>query len=183
MTDDITTTPCSQCTGFCCDTMAITLNVVDVARIVRTLDLQVHDLLARYIDEDPKEEPYVFYIRKQPISLALNPPGEKTCGCPFLMKIGDDARCGIYNIRPGTCRVYPFSRNKDRVYHKRNAVCPKRFKVDPQDPTIHKMIDDYQRDWDVQAVFCKEWNANPPRHASFEKLLDFVEELIEEGRV
>ena len=45
------------------------------------------------------------------------------------------------------------------------------------------MIDNYQRDWDIQAEFCKEWNANPPRHASFEKLLDFVEELIETGRV
>jgi len=180
---DITVTPCSDCAGVCCDTLAITVNIVDVARIVRALHLPVHEVLARYIDEDPREQPYVFWVRKQPVALALNPPGEKTCGCPFLMKVGDEARCGIYEIRPGTCRVYPFSRQKTRVYHKRTAICHARFKVDPGDETIHRMIDDYQADWDIHAGFCEEWNTDPPRHPSFDKLLDFVAEAIDDGRV
>lgn len=180
---DITATPCSECPGACCDTLAVTVNVVDVARIVRALHLSVFDLLARYIDEDPREIPYVFWIRRQPVALALNPPGDKNCGCPFLMHIGDDARCGIYDLRPGTCRVYPFSREKNRVYHKRSAICHRRFRVDPADPAIHQAIDEYQRDWDIQAGFCDEWNADPPRHPSFDKLLSFVEEIIAEGRV
>lgn len=180
---DITTTPCSQCPGACCTTLAVTVNIVDVARIVRTLHLNVYDLLARYIDEDPLEKPYVFWIRRQPVALALNPPGDKTCGCPFLMKIGDDARCGIYDIRPGTCRVYPFSRQKGRVYHKHNAICPKRFRLAPDDPVVHAAIDAYQRDWDIHAGFCDEWNQDLPCHPSFDKLLDFVDRVIEEERI
>lgn len=178
---DITQTPCSQCAGACCDTLAITVNIVDVAQIVRTLHLSVFDLLARYIDEDPREKPYVFHIRNQPVSLALNPPGAKTCGCPFLMKIGPEARCGIYSFRPGTCRVYPFSRQKERVYHKRNAICHARFKVDPHDPEIHRAIDEYQRNWDLHARLCDEWNAHPPKYPSFDKLLEFVEKVLEDG--
>ena len=180
---DITATPCSQCPSLCCDTLAVTVNLVDVARIVRTLALEIGDLLARYIDEDPLEKPYVFYIRQQPVSLALNPPGARTCGCPFLMKIGDSARCGIYDFRPGTCRVYPFSRHGQRVRHKRSTICPARFRVNPSDTQIHQAIDDYQRDWNIHAGFCDEWNQDPPRYASFDKLLDFVEEIVESGRV
>ena len=180
---DISSTPCSRCPGACCDTLAITVNIVDVARIVRALHLPLEQLLARYVDEDPREKPYVFHIRNQPVSLALNPPGAKTCGCPFLMKIGAEARCGIYALRPGTCRVYPFSRQKSRVYHKRNAICPSRFCVDPADRDIHGAIDSYQEEWNVHAGFCDEWNAEPPRYPSFDKLLDFVDEALESGRV
>lgn len=180
---DITVTPCSDCPGKCCDTLAITVNLVDVARIVRTLHLSVFDLLARYIDEDPREKPYVFHIRQQPVSLALSPPGDKNCGCPFLMKIGGERRCGIYDFRPGTCRVYPFSRQKQRVYHKRTAICHARFKVNPTDPDIHRAIDEYQQDWNLHAKFCDEWNAHPPPYPSFDKLLDFVEDALEAGLV
>lgn len=180
----IAETPCSTCPGKCCDQLAVTISVVDVARIVRVLNIPIDDLLARYVDEDPRERPYAFMIRRQPIALAMNPPGSKTCGCPFLLQIGDTRRCGIYDIRPGTCRVYPFSRENARVYHKKGTLCPRRFRTDDEEARrIHLEIDEYQRQWNIHAEFARQWNENPPRHASFDKLLDFVEEIIEEGRV
>jgi uncharacterized protein len=181
---NIKATPCSDCPGACCHNLAITVSIVDVARIVRALHLPVHDLLARYVDEDPKEEPYVFRIRRQPISLALMPNGSRVCGCPFLVFVGDHARCGIYESRPGTCRVYPFSDEGGKVFHKPDTLCPDQFSPGGKErKRLQKAIDVYQKEWGIHGQFCAEWNANPPRNASFEKLLDFVDDIIQEGRV
>jgi hypothetical protein len=176
--------PCQLCPGSCCDDLAVTVNLVDVARIHRQLHLPVHEFLARYVDEDPKEEPYAFYIRRQPIALALLPPEGKNCGCSFLMHVGDHLRCGIYELRPGTCRVYPFTDQGERVRHKPGTLCPRRFDLDDLSREgIRREIARYQRQWNAHAVFAREWNESPPRHASFEKLLDFVDEVVQSGRV
>lgn len=176
--------PCQLCAGACCDELAVTVNILDVARIHRALHIPVHDFLARYVDDDPLEEPFAFVIRKQPIALALLPPGDKNCGCSFLMHVGGHLRCGIYGLRPGTCRVYPFTDQDDVVKHKPETLCPRRFDLDQvSQETIRQEIARYQDEWRQHGVFAQEWNANPPRHASFEKLLDFVDEVVHSGRV
>jgi len=176
--------PCQLCPGSCCDDLAVTLNVVDVARIHRALHIPVHDFLARYVDEDPKERPYAFTIRKQPIALALLPPEGVDRGCSFLLDIGGHRRCGIYSLRPGTCRVYPFTDQGDVVKHKPGTLCPRRFDLDTVDhEAIKQEIARYQDEWNVHARFAREWNDDPPKHPSFEKLLDFVAEIVCGGRV
>jgi Fe-S-cluster containining protein len=176
--------PCQLCPGSCCDDLAVTLNLVDVARIHRALHIPVHDFLARYVDDDPRERPYAFFIRKLPIALALLPPEEKDRGCSFLLDIGGHRRCGIYDIRPGTCRVYPFTDQGNVVKHKRGTLCPRRFDLDEVDhETIRREIEEYQREWNIHAAFAREWNESPPKHPSFEKLLDFVAEIVYGGRV
>lgn len=176
--------PCAGCGGACCAQLSITVSVVDVARIVRHLQVPVSPLLARYVDEDPAERPYVFWIRRQPIALALCPPGEALEGCPFLMRVGEDARCGIYGFRPGTCRVYPYTRTAGRITHKRNALCPHAFKPDEAELAwLQAEIDTYQAEWDLHARFCRQWNEDPPRYPSFEKLVDFVDALIASGQI
>ena len=176
--------PCQLCPGSCCDELAVTLNVVDVARIHRTLHIPVHDFLARYVDDDPKEKPYAFTIRRQPIALALLPPGARDRGCSFLLDIGGHRRCGIYGFRPGTCRVYPFTDQGDVVRHKPGTLCPRRFDLDEVDhETIKQEIRRYQDEWNAQTKFVEEWNEDPPKNASFEKLLDFVAEIVASERV
>jgi uncharacterized protein len=176
--------PCLLCPGSCCDDLAVTLNLVDIALIHRTLLIPVHDFLARYVDDDPREKPFAFYIRKQPIALALVPPPGKDRGCSFLMDIGGWRRCGIYDLRPGTCRVYPFTDQDGDVQHKPETLCPRHFDLrEVDDEAIKRAIAVYQEDWNAHARFAAEWNENPPKSASFEKLLDFVEEIVRSGRV
>jgi len=176
--------PCQMCPGACCTDLAVTLNVVDVARIHRALDLPVHDFLARYVDEDPREKPFAFFIRKQPIALALLPPDGTDRGCSFLLNIGGHRRCGIYDLRPGTCRVYPFTDQGNVVKHKEGTLCPRHFRLrEEHDEAIKLEIARYQEEWGIHAGFAAEWNENPPKHASFEKLLDFVDEIVRTGRV
>lgn len=176
--------PCQICPGSCCRELAVTVSIVDVARIHRYLHIPVHGFLARYVDEDPKEEPYAFIIRRKPIALALLPPDGLDRGCSFLMDVGGHLRCGVYDHRPGTCRVYPFTDQGARVRHKRDTLCPRRFDLDDlRAEDIRREIARYQDEWLIHAEFAAEWNTNPPRHASFEKLLDFVDDIVHSGRV
>lgn len=176
--------PCRICAGVCCTDLAVTLNIVDVARIHRALHIPVHDFLARYVDEDPRERPFAFFIRKQPIALALLPPDGENRGCSFLLDVAGHRRCGIYDIRPGTCRVYPFTDQGNVVKHKPGTLCPRRFALDEEDSeAIRQEIERYQVEWGIHAGFAAEWNEDPPKHASFEKLLDFVADIVREGRV
>jgi hypothetical protein len=176
--------PCELCPGSCCDDLAVTINLLDVARIHRALGIPVHDFLARYVDDDPAEKPYAFYIRQQPIALAILPPAHKDRGCSFLMHVGDHMRCGIYDLRPGTCRVYPFTEKGKKVKHKPDTLCPRHFDLDEvSHKTIRREIERYQEEWLKHAEFAREWNENRPQKPSFEKLLDFVEEIVSSGRV
>lgn len=176
--------PCQDCEGQCCQELAVTVAIPDIARIHRYLHVPVHDFLARYVDEDPKEEPYAFIIRREPIALALLPPGDSDRGCSFLMDIGGHLRCGIYDIRPGTCKVYPFTTEGRVVKHKPDTLCPRRFDLDEVSAeTVRQEIDAYQDAWLKHAEFVREWNEDPPKHPSFEKLLDFVDDIIDSGRV
>lgn len=176
--------PCELCTGACCQELAVLVNILDIARIQRALQIPVRDFVVRYIDEDPREKPFVFPLRGQPVALALRPPAGRSSGCSFLMQIGPHRRCGIYEIRPTICRIYPFTENKGRIQHKRGVLCPRRFDMQRLGPeAIRREIRRYQREWQKHAEFVEEWAQRPPKYPSFAKLLDFVERIIAEGRV
>lgn len=83
---------CTQC-GNCCknhgDYSYVYLSDVDVERIAAHLELTP----ARFIG---------LYCREEDgwISLRMDAPA-----CPFL---GEDHRCGIYEVRPKQCATWPF---------------------------------------------------------------------------
>jgi Fe-S-cluster containining protein len=55
----------------------------------------------------------------------------KTTPCPLL---GEDNKCTIYDVRPETCRKYPYTDQEDfwsrTINHANNAlVCPAVFQI------------------------------------------------------
>lgn len=180
---DISKTPCADCTDHCCTILALTIS--DVARIVRTLRLPFDEFLALYVNEMPDMQSYVFNIQNRPRSLVLKIPQGETAGsdCPFLMKFDTRQRCGIYDFRPGVCRIFPFKRIEGQITPDPRVECVARFSVAQDDPQFQQRFDDYERELAIHAEFCKQWN-EPPRYPSnFAKLLEFVQGLIDSGEV
>jgi Fe-S-cluster containining protein len=116
--------------------------------------------------------------------MALCPPGEALTGCPFVMSAGDEVWCGIYSFRPRTCRVYPYTRTARQPGLKPDALCPPGFQPGGNNcAQMQAEIDQYQAEWDHHSYFCRQWNDDPPKYPSFEKLADYVEGLIITGQV
>jgi len=68
--------------------MDIKFSDEDVMRIARHFDMDTDEFVKTYLEPDEEDGPYK--VRGKP--------------CPFL---GDDDRCGIYDVRPTVCREYP----------------------------------------------------------------------------
>lgn len=120
--------PCESCHAGCCRSFAVPVSGADILRLEDQLGLTFWDfacrwadpegLIARnhapqfYFDDDP-ETPYVICLTHEPSKFL-----QGTTKCRFLMEGEPDAdsplgqaRCGVYNARPGACRAFPAKLN------------------------------------------------------------------------
>jgi Fe-S-cluster containining protein len=116
--------PCENCHAGCCRAFAVPLTGADILRIERGLNLTFWDFACRWADpegqiarqhaphfffDDEPDTPFVISLMHR---VSENFP-QTTC-CRFLLEGTPDAdhplgrsRCGIHNLRPATCRVFP----------------------------------------------------------------------------
>ena len=84
---------CTQC-GNCCrnhgEYTYVFLTERELERIPAHLGLDRREFLARYCTKEPGQH----------YTLRMDRPA-----CPFL---GEDSRCGIYEVRPKQCATWPF---------------------------------------------------------------------------
>ncbi len=103
---------CTQCAN-CCKTKRPTFDESDVERIAGHLNMDQAEFIDTYLEANADDPPY---------STSQAP-------CPFL---GEDNRCTVYEIRPATCREYPYTDKEGLVFRTmgvaNNAlVCPAVF--------------------------------------------------------
>lgn len=100
---------CTRCAN-CCKTMKPGLIEADIRRIAKHLGLSRTAFVETYLEGDPEDGGY----------------RTRSLPCPFL---GDDGRCGIYEVRPKACREFPHTNKKGFIWrthmHAANTVnCP-----------------------------------------------------------
>lgn len=99
---------CLKCAG-CCKTISPRFKTPDIKRISRHLGLKESVFIETYLRLD-EDGDYVV----------------KSVPCPFL---GADNYCGIYEVRPGDCRNYPYTDSREFVKrphttYLNSTICP-----------------------------------------------------------
>jgi Fe-S-cluster containining protein len=105
---------CTRCAN-CCRTLSPFLTDEDIDRIADHLSLTKADFITKYLEWDEEEQQY----------------RTRTTPCPLL---GADNKCTVYDVRPETCREYPYTDKKDFVLHTMSRaqsalVCPAAFSI------------------------------------------------------
>lgn len=119
--------PCPRCPGHCCE-LLLSLTVHDIARI--SVGLTVWPTEFCHLEErrDNWRSPPV-YLDGKKLHVMLN------CGpikpCVFLHRMDKQRRCAIYELRPATCRLYPFKwQQGDLISGPRVVWCPEGWLLD-----------------------------------------------------
>ena len=97
---------CTGC-GNCCRSLRVPLTTTDVRRLVARTGLdaaQIVDWLPS-AEVDLTGEPGSLVVLDHPERRVLMALAQLDGACRFLAA---DERCGVYDARPGNCRLYPF---------------------------------------------------------------------------
>lgn len=120
--------PCHDCQAPCCRRVDVALSSYDLYRLVRALGVP-WQLVA---EARPQSDGPVLLdpARGERFALRLRARADESCTLLVRLPSGH-ARCGAYEARPSTCRVYPFhvalqagSRPEYDVAVGRGALCP-----------------------------------------------------------
>ncbi|MBI1313493.1 YkgJ family cysteine cluster protein [bacterium] len=185
--------PCENCHAGCCRAFAVPLTGADILRIERGLNLSFWDFACRWADpvgqiaqqyaphfyfDDEPGTPFVIALMHR-VSEVFP---ETTC-CRFLTEgvpnetqpLGQ-SHCGIYDIRPAACRVFPTKFNAtgelaliqdipDRTREGDNAIydlCSRQWEpsdLDPVQPLHDLIIARYEMQFFHQLA--EQWNQEP----------------------
>ncbi len=126
--------PCPRCPGYCCQ-LLLSLTVHDVARICVGLTVQPEEFCHLEARDDGWSSPPV-EVEGGLKYLLLNSGGIRddasTQPCVFLHTLTRQRRCSIYELRPMTCRLYPFRwQQGDLLSGPRVIWCPLEWLVSP----------------------------------------------------
>jgi uncharacterized protein len=105
---------CTRCAN-CCRNLRPEFSDEDIDRIANHLGQTREQFISNFLEWDEVQQRYQ----------------TKSSPCPLL---GDDGKCTVYDVRPETCRGYPYTDKKDFVFHtisRANAarVCPAAFAI------------------------------------------------------
>ena len=163
--------PCISCHTNCCKEYTIFVNAHDVYRISVGLGLDPGNFLEIY---GAKEDEWGIQIEDGLVDLALK---QKDDTCTFLIKFGDNFRCGIHDLKPGVCKSYPFQLKDRKLIQMDDKMCPVDWDVTKEFETM--MITHLKKDeneWKFYYDLILEWNAT---HQPAAKLSEFLRFLID----
>lgn len=170
---------CNQC-GECCRQMRVPVNHLDIIRIQAARPEQQPEEWLQVYPVDEKEQSAA-WICGQPSILILKVNLTENA-CVFL----DDNACGLYDDRPGVCRIWPFESNGRKIHisppHRllTSLTCEQtpfhgekdiRQSMTASD-AAHKAYRNYVQQWN------SEHRAYPERQ-SLERFLNFLMKLSE----
>lgn len=122
--------PCDLCIAGCCRSFNLVIDGFDAYRLARSLTLRILDFAElRWAETADDEHRIVLdgnaarHYRMVLIRVPdLHP--EHPLRCVFLINVGDRARCGVYDLRPGMCRTYPSHVSEGLVATNGGKYCP-----------------------------------------------------------
>ena len=175
-------TPCDKCPGHCC-CYIVHVSSVEVARIALTLNLEVE----RFVEPEPGG----VVVDQQRGSRAFTPlrldfdderidiagrlrfrqVGDGISPCFFLNTNMGVGRCGIYALRPGVCRVFPYEVMIDderRVSVGGTDHCNPNWLYDENsEREVGAAIAAWEEDLELDAQVAATWNDEERRDRSF----------------
>jgi len=174
--------PCGSCGGHCCQLM-VALTTVEAFRMASAMSLAIEAfaeavvvppaLLATFrVPKIPLAQgPTVIRLRRHP----------ETMLCNFLMNVSGAGRCGVYSLRPHTCRLYPYNLEIDGELLKTGSqnLCPTRWlqtdsAIQPVAATVRQMRVDHR----AEERLHKAWLKAGGQARSWEEYLAFVTEKL-----
>jgi Fe-S-cluster containining protein len=197
---------CESCHAGCCRAFAVPVTGADIISIQRKLGLPFEEFVRRVPDpqgrishgavpcfsfDDSPGSSYVICLTQVP-----SPFHERTNKCRFLIECPPDAehplgraRCGIYGVRPHSCRIFPTKFNAthdlaivvdvpDRLRtgtQPAYTLCPRPWEpedVDPIQAVQDLAVVKYELAffWQVAEL----WNRSPASWTVFPKFLELV---------
>ena len=135
---------CRGCWACCCGMgSSVVLDPLDLDRLAKHLGVSPQQLLAG---------PVALGVVDGLVLPHLNMDGEGE-RCPFL---GTEGRCGVYEARPGICRIFPLGRfyeNHSFRYFLQTQECPSRSRTKVR---VRKWVD--TPDFDQYERFVADWH-------------------------
>jgi Fe-S-cluster containining protein len=142
---------CAGCDVDCCTGHFIPINCHDAWRIRSTLNLPFRDFVGFVAWE--KGLP-VHAVRMEQGRFAMILKRRKDRGCGFLVRLGNERRCGIHGVRPDACRIFPYEPDLelqrgmegDALAQIHPSHCPWRWPATPEHKArVLKDIEDNQQ--------------------------------------
>lgn len=160
--------PCPNCPAKCC-TSRIETSLPEVVRFCATLRLPFHQAFEL---ASAGQKP--FELDEGPRIIALR--READGYCRFLGRWGDDYRCGVYPVRPTTCRLYPFTFELGDVRHGPGVLrCPVPFGMAPaSEATMLAEAALGIRAWHSHDAICAAWAKKNRTPRGLEAFLKFA---------
>jgi Fe-S-cluster containining protein len=160
------TMPCTDCTGHCC-ALNVIVSGVEILPIVFTLRARIETLVtaSRHDANDKVRRPLPFRLDDAELGsgefqLQLRRGANGLCSMAFTPG-GNVGRCGVWAMRPGNCRIYPFKVEVDDVTFRvgDQLLCPTRWL---QHDAMREMAERDARQWlvdlEAEAEVVKRWN-------------------------
>ena len=150
--------PCLDCTAYCCRARVV-INVPDLLRLCVPLGLAPSSLCNLEEADSRNGEPIM--IGDTPRHMVLRKAEDEHC--QLLMTVDGQRRCGVHALRPGICRVYPFSYDRGSTTYELGYVrCPTEWLLakDRQDAVLDD-IEAYEQSRAVDRRVVRRFNALP----------------------
>lgn len=162
---------CELCPARCCH-LSVHVSLPEVLRLCSVLEVPFHAACAFVPGEGPrsfaldaKDDPRAGrYAEEWPGRGVLTLRRRESGACSYLVDVGGFWRCGIYELRPGTCRLYPLSWETEAARGGPPVVlCPIPYVVTPErERRLRRDIGQALEDWALHESIIAAWEARPP---------------------
>jgi Fe-S-cluster containining protein len=167
--------PCVDCTSYCCRARVV-INIPDLVRLSGPLAIHPFSLCDLTEADSRNGEPVL--IGDTPKHMVLRRGEDEHC--QLLLTVDGLRRCGVHAIRPGICRVYPFSYVRGSMtYELGHVMCPTQWILSKE--RQDRVLDDvecYEQDRALDRRIVKAFNQRPVEERT---ALAFWEHAMREG--
>jgi len=169
--------PCATCPGHCCKHM-VAISTVEMFRMAFQLSVP----LASFAEAVQPPASILKTTRMPIIPLAAGPTlirlrrHEPAWTCMFLVDVGGLGRCGVYSIRPNTCRLYPFHilADGEELRSGNQQLCPTRWLQSPhQEAPLLKAYRQRRADHRTENRLIAAWSRATGLHGSWDEYVAF----------
>lgn len=152
--------PCTNCPSRCCHANVV-LNVCDLVRLAGPLLVHPSSVCNLTFIETRNGASVLIGDTPKHIMLRKNPEQEL---CVLLLDVDGHRRCGVHALRPGICRIYPFSyRRGTRLYQMGHVICPTQWVMSKE--AVDRVLTDieqHEQDRVVDRRIVQRWNDTVP---------------------
>lgn len=173
---------CELCPARCCH-LSVHVSLPEVLEFCTVLEVPFHAAFcfvpgegSRSFEIDAKDDWRAGRYKEEWPGRGLIALRRKESGaCQYLVDVGGFLRCGVYEVRPATCRLYPLTWESETAQGGPPMVlCPIPYMVTPErERRFQKDVDRALTNWALHEAVLSEWHARGPEASK--KPDDFLE--------